>query len=354
MSSRQIRTVHPGVKRRGSLAGSSLTLTRPRTSCSRHSSQASDHPRSKIHDLRTPIARSCMAHQRPSLVVFASQLDEPIEQHHHHCRFLLHDSIFHSIDLTAQHRRASSYHLSLGQLCHRLKIPSMTWLPSANVLLLAASISLPAAIRALVLRLYVTAKRFFTRASPLCVYPAPGCGSCTGEKTSPARTSSYLSFALRLRGSSCSTSQLATMTCVLSLGSRGVGMVVGVAMRAFISHYHSIAGPHLLPCETAASNTIRTFCARLELMYKRKRVRPPPEPPPTWSLKQAREHCLALHVHCIVRCFASHLSVIAGRHLLWCETIVPNTLRTCRARLGARLGLMCKRRRLRRPDSPPT
>lgn len=340
--SRQTRTVPTGVKPRGSLAGSTLTFTLTRTNCSRHSSKASDILRKHTHIRHTLLTRTSMSLQRPSLVALVSQLDQPSErQHHHHCCLTRHAIIFISLEKLVQHHRAAGCHSHLDQLCHREQHPPTTWLPFASVLLFATSIGLSAAIRALVLHLHTTAKQFFTRARLLSLSSARGWASCTRAKDfagqnlllSELRSALarllllYASFGDHRAAYRCRTE--ATMMWVLSLGPSGISKAVGLPMRAFISHHHSIAGQNLLPCETAASNTLRTFRARLGLMYKRRRLRPPPEPPPTWGLQQAREHRLALRVHRVVSYFASHLSVIAGRHLLWCETAAPNTLRTC-------------------------
>jgi len=162
-------------------------------------------------------------------------------------------------------------------------------------------------IRAPVLHLHATAKQLFTRVRLLPVCPARGWASCTRTKDFAGQNlllSELRSALARLLLLYASTGDVraayrcrieATMTWLLSLGPSGIGRAVGVPIRALVSHLHSIAGKHLLPCEAAASNTLRTLHARLELMYKIRRLRPLPEPPPTWGLQQAGEHPLALH-----------------------------------------------------------
>ena len=290
----QTRAASTAVKRRGSLAGSALTFTLTRTNCPRHSSQTSDILRKHTHIRHTLLTRTSMSLQRPSLVALVSQLDQPSErQHHDHCCLTLHASIFISLEKLVQHHRAAGCHLHLGQLCHREQPPPTTWLPFLSVLLFPTSIRLSAAIRALVLHLHATAKQLFTRARLLSLCSARGWASFTRTKDFAGRNlllselRSALARFLLLYASlgdhrAAYTCRIeATMTWVLSLGPSGIGKPVGLPMRAFISHHHSIAGQHLLPCETTASNTLRTFRARLGLMYKRRRLRQPPEPPPT-------------------------------------------------------------------------
>ena len=117
-------------------------------------------------------------------------------------------------------------------------------------------------------------------------------------------------------------------------------------------HHHHCHFHHRASCFTSIDLPAHYSCStgcHPSIDPLRRRAPPPsttPPPPASVLLLSASTAPSAA----ATRAFALHLHVIAGRHLHPCETAAPNTLCTCRARLG----LMYKRRRLRRPEPPPT